>query len=124
MVRVFVSNIQSGERGGGKGGPATQKANAPSGSGRWFNLLPGASVSTFGRRRGRDFIDNPRRIIRPDHASDWENDRECRTLTEPALREDMAAQCVDQLPGDAETQTSATELARPRLIDLPEILPD
>src|SRR5438132_8486098 len=102
MVRVFVSNIQSGERGnGGTARPATQKANAPSGSGRWFNLLPGANVSTFDRRRRRDFIDNPRRIVRPDHAPDWENDRECRTLAESALREDMAPQRVDQLPRDA-----------------------
>ena len=81
-------------------------------------------MSTFDRRRRRYFIDDPRWIIRPDHAPDRENDCECRTLTERALREDMAPQRVDQFPGDAETQTGATKLARPGLIDLPEILPD
>src|ERR1700686_3146635 len=115
MVRVFESNIQS---------EGTGKANAPRASGRWFNLPLSRCVSTPGWTRRRDLVDDPRRIIRSDHALHRQDHCESRAFSIDALREHVSPQGVNEFPGDAETQTGAAELAGPRLIHLPEVLPD
>src|SRR4051812_41659005 len=121
MVRVLVSNMIFGGQPGGRG---TEKANAPRGSGRWFNLPFGGCVSTFGRRGRRNLIHDARRVVRADNAPDWQHHRECGSLSEHAFGENVPAQSVHELAGDAQPEAGAAELARPRLINLAEVFPD
>src|SRR2546423_353493 len=102
----------------------TKKANAPRGSGRWFNLPLRESLSTLDGRWRWYLIDDSRRIVGPAHAANGQHHRECRTLAVSALGEDVAPERIDELPRDAESQPGAAKFAGPRLIDLTKIFPD
>ena len=51
-------------------------------------------------------------------------DRERAALSVRALHRHASAEPLEQLPRDAEPESRAAELARARLVDLPEVLPD
>src|SRR5205823_548990 len=120
-VLLRASNIEAHRRQVGDvigGFGRYEKENAPTVAGRRFNLRITASLS-IGRLRNILASGVGARLTMNGKCY-----RESRTVSVLAVRLDLPAQCVDELFRDAETETGAAELARARLVDLPEILPD
>jgi len=63
-------------------------------------------------------------IVGANDTLDGKYDRKRRALPENALGEHMTAQSINELAGNAQAKSGTPKLARPRLIHLPEILPD
>src|ERR1043166_5134231 len=55
---------------------------------------------------------------------EWESHGEVGPVSIGAMHGHGAAQPIEQLPSDAQAEPRAAELARARLVHLPEILPD
>src|SRR5688572_3649517 len=74
--------------------------------------------------RRRRFVHDAGRIVRAYDAPDRQHDGKSGSPTEDALGKNVPTERINELAGDAESQTCAAELTGPRLIHLAEVFPD
>ena len=63
-------------------------------------------------------------LVRSEGCALWEQNRKHAPFAIPTAHADCAPQAVEQLARDAQTESRATELPRPRLIDLTKVFPN